>query len=159
MEARSLREDLLGIEGVEGADVDGDDASPSGLRIRIAEGADQHHVGREIRRVLSSHGLGTDTTLPGEGAVAVDAGSAHDDAMASMSDLAAEGSPEVATSDVATMTGSRRIIDLTEEEDEQVAPEFDAASTATLSPHASVVGIEKVGVEEGRSGIVISITT
>ena len=62
----SLRDDLLDIPGVEGAEVDGSSDAPAGLRIRIAEGADQEAVGGAIRRVLSSHGLGTDTQLPGE---------------------------------------------------------------------------------------------
>ncbi|MCL1595577.1 MAG: hypothetical protein M3132_14615 [Actinomycetia bacterium] len=66
MNSRSLEEDLLDIPGVEGAEVDGSGSSPAGLRIRIAEGADQRAVGGEIRRVLTKHGLGTDTRLPGE---------------------------------------------------------------------------------------------
>jgi hypothetical protein len=62
-----LQDDLLKIPGVEGAEIDGLQDAPAGLRIRIAEGADQEAVGGAIRRVLSSHGLGTDTMLPGEG--------------------------------------------------------------------------------------------
>lgn len=67
MVASSLQDDLLAIPGVEGAEVEGSQDAPAGLRIRIAEGADQEAVGGAIRRVLSSHGLGTDTQLPGEG--------------------------------------------------------------------------------------------
>lgn len=66
MPKKSLSEDLLRIPGVEGAEVDGSQDAPAGLRIRIAEGADQQAVGGAIRRVLDSHGLGTDTRLPGE---------------------------------------------------------------------------------------------
>lgn len=66
MEKTSLRDDLLGIDGVEGAEVQGLPDAPAGLRIRIANGADQEAVGGAIRRVLSAHGLGTDTRLPGE---------------------------------------------------------------------------------------------
>ena len=61
-----MQDDLLDIPGVEGAEIDGSQEAPAGLRIRIAEGADQETVGTAIRRVLSSHGLGTDTQLPGE---------------------------------------------------------------------------------------------
>jgi hypothetical protein len=64
--ASSLQDDLLGIPGVEGVEVDGSNDAPAGLRIRIAQGADQDAVGGAIRRVLSAHGLGTDTQLPGE---------------------------------------------------------------------------------------------
>lgn len=66
MVATSLQDDLLSIPGVEGAEVEGLQDAPAGLRIRIAEGADQEAVGGAIRRVLSSYGLGTDTRLPGE---------------------------------------------------------------------------------------------
>lgn len=66
MSARSLEDDLLEIPGVEGAELDGTGTSVAGLRIRIAEGADQRTVGGAIRRVLTKHGLGTDTRLPGE---------------------------------------------------------------------------------------------
>lgn len=66
MVTNSLQDDLLGIPGVEGAEIDGAQDSPQGLRIRITEGADQEAVGGAIRRVLSAHGLGTDTQLPGE---------------------------------------------------------------------------------------------
>ena len=65
-----MQDDLLDIPGVEGAEIDGSQEAPAGLRIRIAEGADQEAVGTAIRRVLSSHGLGTDTQLPGESDVA-----------------------------------------------------------------------------------------
>ena len=66
MVASSLQDDLLRIPGVEGAEVDGSQDAPAGLRIRIAEGADQEAVGEAIRQVLRTHGLGTDTQLPGE---------------------------------------------------------------------------------------------
>lgn len=72
MTSSSLQDDLLDIPGVEGAEVDGSGDAPAGLRIRIAQGANQEAVGGAIRRVLSAHGLGTDTQLPGEaGGVAV----------------------------------------------------------------------------------------
>lgn len=71
MVATSLQDDLLSIPGVEGAEIDGSHDAPAGLRIRISEGADQEAVGGAIRRVLSSHGLGTDTLLPGEAESAV----------------------------------------------------------------------------------------
>ncbi len=74
MTASSLQEDLLGIPGVEGAEVDGSGEAPAGLRIRIAQGADQEAVGGAIRRVLSAHGLGTDTQLPGEAGTVLDPG-------------------------------------------------------------------------------------
>lgn len=165
MHARSLREDLLGIDGVEGADIDGDSESPSGLRIRIAEGADQQLVGQEIRRVLSSHGLGTDTKLPGEASES-HGESVQADAIASVSDLASEASRTSTLVSVAEgeAVASRRIIDLT---DDPVASDSDADEPLVTGPRprtpvrseASVTSIERVSVEEGRSGIAVTIVT
>jgi hypothetical protein len=62
--ATSLQDDLLSIPGVEGAEVEGLQDAPAGLRIRIAEGADQEAVGGAIRRVLMIPGDSiTDTTF------------------------------------------------------------------------------------------------
>lgn len=167
MHARSLREDLLGIDGVEGADIDGDSESPSGLRIRIAEGADQQAVGQEIRRVLSSHGLGTDTKLPGE--AGIESPDSTTAGQTSESDVAAEKSKtstlvSVADDDEREQAASRRIIDLTEDplgaDDAAEEPLVESVrSRTTVRSEASVTSIERVSVEEGRSGIAVTIVT
>ena len=96
MSARSLQDDLLSIPGVEGADVEGSEDRPAGLRIRIAEGADQGAVGGAIRRVLNAHGLGTDTRLPGEDDTEADVGTADD-----LQGAASEGEPVAAAGEEA----------------------------------------------------------
>lgn len=169
MHARSLREDLLGIDGVEGADIDGDSESPSGLKIRIAEGADQHWVGQEIRRVLSSHGLGTDTRLPGDPTSVSTAEAIPAEAVESVAELAAETARtatllSVAEDEKAESQPQKRIIDLTEgpdlEEDEKSEPLAAAKAPArSFGAEASVTSIERVSVEEGRSGIAVTIVT
>jgi hypothetical protein len=114
-----LQEDLLRIPGVEGAEVEGTGDQPAGLRIRIAAGADQSAVGTAIRRVLTEHGLGTDTRLPGEDLAApegpaqppsVDADS--EPAPAPEAATEAEGATAVAVLEDA----EAEIIDLTEDE-------------------------------------------
>lgn len=169
MQARSLREDLLGIDGVEGADIDGDSESPSGLKIRIAEGADQHWVGQEIRRVLSSHGLGTDTRLPGDPSSTSAAEAFSADAVASVAELSAETAKtatllSVAEDEKTESQPKKRIIDLTEgaepEETEESEPLVAAEALArSVGAEASVTSIERVSVEEGRSGIAVTIVT
>jgi hypothetical protein len=52
-----LSDDLLGLPGVEQAEIDGDSAAPAGVRIRLSPGVDPAAIGDEIRRVLSLHGL------------------------------------------------------------------------------------------------------
>lgn len=159
MHTRSLENDLLAIEGVEHAEVDGDPGAPSGLRIRVTQGADQAAVGESIRRVLSAHGLGTDTRLPGEARErSADVGS-----MASVSELGAQS----AAAAVATL------VSLVDEEPVDEEPVDDAPSRSAQveeprvekkkvvdgGPLVARVTIERVSVEEGRSGIVVTVVS
>ncbi len=126
-------------------------------------------VGQEIRRVLSAHGLGTDTKLPGEaGDEAADAVTPVE-SPESGSEIAAEKSKtstlvSVAEDDRRDEAASRRIIDLTEgplvgadvEPEPLVEP---VRSRLKVRSEASVTSIERVSVEEGRSGIAVTIVT
>lgn len=67
--AQSLREQLLALPGVAEAEVDGDDAAPAGVRIRLAPEAEAEIVGGEVRRLLATRGVSS--RLGGEGAEAV----------------------------------------------------------------------------------------
>jgi len=150
--ASSLQDDLLGIEGVEGAEVDGSVDSPAGLRIRIAQGADQDAVGRAIRRVLSAHGLGTDTQLPGEGLDSPIAPAPASTAAVSVesqrpvSVLTADEPPVASsTTDVESDEGAsdaeRTVIDLTDKESTQ--PIEAAVDTEELDEQPSVASSEQ----------------
>ena len=55
--AQSLREQLLALPGVAEAEVDGGDAAPAGVRIRLATDADAAAVGAEVQRVLAARGV------------------------------------------------------------------------------------------------------
>jgi len=55
--AESLREELMSLDGVAGADVDESQDSPSGVRVRLEPDADARIVGVEVQRVLASHGM------------------------------------------------------------------------------------------------------
>jgi len=55
--AESLREELMGLDGVAEAEVDETAESPSGVRVRLEADADARLVGVEVQRVLASHGL------------------------------------------------------------------------------------------------------
>jgi hypothetical protein len=55
--AQSLREELLALPGVAEAEVDGGDAAPAGVRIRLAADADAAAVGTEVQRVLAARGV------------------------------------------------------------------------------------------------------
>lgn len=118
----SLQDDLLAIAGVEGAEVEGSADKPAGLRIRIAEGADQHAVGGAIRRVLTAHGLGTDTRLPGEVAASAPIAVVPSEVPA---DDDSDDSPaeEQAASRVAIATADGDVIDLTDDVPDDVGDE------------------------------------
>lgn len=162
MSARSLQDDLLSIPGVEGADVEGSEDRPAGLRIRIAEGADQGAVGGAIRRVLNAHGLGTDTRLPGEDDAEADVGTADDlqgaasggETVTAAGEEAAEAAAAVAVLDdvaeEALEEASRSVIDLTDDRSAMAAPPTGATS---------VPRFESVAVREGRDGISVVVTT
>jgi hypothetical protein len=53
----SLREELLALPGVAEAEVDGDDAAPSGVRVRLAPEADAEAVGAEVQGLLAARGV------------------------------------------------------------------------------------------------------
>jgi len=55
--ALSLREQLLALPGVAEAEVNGEDAAPAGVRIRLAPDADAAAVGAEVQQVLSGRGV------------------------------------------------------------------------------------------------------
>lgn len=144
---RSLQEDLLRIPGVEGAEVEGTGEQPAGLRIRIAAGADQSAVGSAIRRVLTEHGLGTDTRLPGEGSQGDPSGPEvvpvpAQGEVADESDVETE--PAVENGGVAVLedVDTPSVIDLTAEEDQGEAeddgPSNKVASDA-VAPVAAAV--------------------
>ena len=56
-----LSEDLLGLPGVEHAELDGDPIAPAGIRVRLRHGADASTVAGEVRKVLAQHGLRPET--------------------------------------------------------------------------------------------------
>lgn len=195
MNARSLQEDLLSIPGVEGAEVEGTSDKPAGLRIRIAEGADQAAVGGAIRRVLTTHGLGTDTKLPGEAA-----DGQPPPQLVATDDMVDESSPEPEAITETAMPPAAvaviddvddAVIDLTDDEepepeaeavdvdeidevvDEPASPpepqsEFEPLVEVPAAPDveatdepavpAGVARVASVSVEEGRDGIVVTVS-
>jgi len=158
--SRSLEEDLRDIPGVEGAEIDGSGGTPGGLRIRIAEGADQRAVGQAIRDVLTNHGLGTDTRLPGEAPVTgVPAEGGGSDEMPMEApedepaiDAAVEEQPSavaVIGDEVAEPTDTPTVVDLTdqrEEAEDEIKP-VEVEPVAVESVEVESVEVESVEVE------------
>ena len=157
MEPRSLREDLLDIDGVESADIDGVLDAPTGLRVRIAQNANQVVVGQAIRRVLSDHGLGTDTTLPGEASERV---RPADVSMASVSELASASEAPASVTTLLAVDEDVEVIDLGEQEYGSAMPTDESTDENELDDDQSdvvVARIERVSVQEGRRGILVTV--
>lgn len=57
MAARTLQDELLAVAGVAEVDVDTDDGSPAGVRVRLSPEADAAAVGAEVQRILAAHGM------------------------------------------------------------------------------------------------------
>lgn len=60
----SLRDELRSLPGVADAEVDGDGTSPANVRVRLHPEADPTAVGRDIQRVLASHGMRSRIATP-----------------------------------------------------------------------------------------------
>ena len=158
MSSRSLEEDLRDIPGVEGAEIDGSGGTPGGLRIRIAEGADQRAVGQAIRDVLTNHGLGTDTRLPGEAPVTgVPAEGGGSDEMPMEApedetaiDAAVEEQPSavaVIGDEVAEPTDTPTVVDLTDQREEAGDAAVEVEPVEVEPVEVEPVEVEPVEVE------------
>lgn len=55
--ADSLRAELLAIDGIAAAELDGTDEAPLGVRVQLAAGANPDSVGIEVEKVLANHGM------------------------------------------------------------------------------------------------------
>lgn len=57
MASDSLRDELMALPGIADAEVDAEDGSPSGVRVRLRPDADPQAIGAMVQRVLASHGM------------------------------------------------------------------------------------------------------
>lgn len=57
MASDSLRDELMALPGIADAEVDAEDGSPSGVRVRLQPDADPQVIGAMVQRVLASHGM------------------------------------------------------------------------------------------------------
>ncbi len=137
--ASSLRAELLAIEGIAAAELEGTEDAPLGVRVQLAAGANAESVGIAVERVLASHGMKSHRAGDDEEA-ATDAGAA----------TSAPGPPPPpgAGGDAAILP--MRAVNET--------------STSTMisaereTPVAQSRSLESIAVEESREGIAIRIT-
>lgn len=63
--AEALREELLAVPGIAGAEVESDQGV-AGVRVQLAVGADPDEVGAAVRRILADHGMRPAKAEPGD---------------------------------------------------------------------------------------------
>jgi hypothetical protein len=148
--AGTLRDDLLAIPGIEGAELEGDDTSPVGVRVRLSTGADADSVSQRVREVLAVHGMRSQVSSPrvepaapppppGAPAAVIDL---HAAAGGGEDEQPPPERPEDAAAPAAAVPVSRAV----------AAP----PTTATAEPPR--FELDSVAVEEGRSGVTVRIT-
>ena len=135
----SLQAELLAIEGIAAAELDGAEEAPQGVRVQLAAGANAESVGVAVEKVLASHGMKSHRA-------------AEDDDPEPDQEVGREGAgpppPPGAGGDAAILP-MRGVV---EPVVETVIP-AELESAVSLSPR-----LESVAVEESREGIAIRLT-
>lgn len=132
--ADSLRSDLLAIDGIAAAELEGTEEAPLGVRVQLAAGADAESVGIEVERVLANHGMRSHRA---EEDAAAEAASAP-----APSNNSGPPPPPGASSGDAAVLPMRGLI-----------PEYTAPAPAAAAPE-----LDSVSVEESRQGIAIRVS-
>ncbi len=146
--ADSLRAELMSIEGIAAAELEGSDDAPLGVRVQLAVGADAESVGREVERILADHGMRSHRPdAAGSSQSALAKSTAAENGAASGPGGGPPPPPGAesngTTADVVPMRG---------------AAARAAVSWPTADPEpAPEPSLETVSVEEGRDGIAVRV--
>lgn len=153
--ADSLRDELLAIAGIDAADIDGGTETPAGVRVRLSPDADAEAVGREVQRVLATHGMRSHMTelTPTESAPPPPPGAPAPVVALPGIDTA----PAHAFSPEPVAVAVPRVEVSTEVEPEPEEPESAETELAETEP-AEREGLLSIAVEEGRSGVTVRVS-
>jgi hypothetical protein len=139
MTVGSLRSELLGISGIESAEIEGDVGAPSGVKVRLAPGADAAAVSEQVQRILAAHGLSSELS-PEEGGAAPTSSAAPERFL-----VAAPEPEEGATDEEVT-------------EVEEGPPPPAVIIEHRVSTAAAVRWLASIAVEEDREGVSVIAT-
>ncbi len=131
--AGTLRDELMAIPGIEGAELDGDGETPAGVRVRLAVDADAETVSREVQRVLAAHGMRSQLTGP----------------------RVEPAEPPPPPGAPAPPGGSVVALPSVAEVELEARPPEPAAVPHPDQPAATA--LDSVGVEEGRDGVTVRV--
>ena len=152
-----MRAELLAIEGIASAELEGSDEAPLGVRVQLTAGADPHSVGIEVQRVLASHGMRSHhATGPGAGDD-VDSEASRSTADSSISTEAVgqpdqQGPPPPPGAGVG---GTAAVLPMRAVTSEETIREVTVESAPSTRES---VELDSVAVEESRTGISVRVT-
>ncbi|MCP3974913.1 MAG: hypothetical protein GY720_10510 [bacterium] len=145
--AESLRAELMSIEGIATAELEGSEEAPLGVRVQLAVGADAESVGREVERILADHGMRSHRPESSEPSNALAKSSAAENGSASGPTGGPPPPPGAeangATADVVPMRGAAA----------RAAGSWPMSEPGPI-PEKS---LDSVSVEEGREGIAVRV--
>lgn len=145
--ASSLHAELMSIDGIAAAELDGSEDAPLGVRVQLAAGADAESVGREVERILADHGMRSHRPSSDETEATTLGGSSTPGSSASGPNLGPPPPPGAesngVTADVVPMRGAAA----------RAAISWPTAAAESIPPRP----LESVSVEEGRDGIAVRV--
>ena len=152
--------DLLALEGIAAADIDGEDNTPAGVRVRLAPGADAKEVGPEVQRVLAEHGMRSHMTESSTARTddAASAGTEH----AASAGAVGRGRPSSRQAEAPPPPPGALRAAVGADVVQLRGIVVDPAPTAVTETSAMPAGAETLGsvaVEEARAGVTVRVTT
>lgn len=146
--ADSLRAELLAIEGIASAELEGTEAAPHGVKVRLAAGADAKSVGVAVQRVLASHGMRShradDSGAVGEAESATEVGSSGSPAVSR-----SPGDPGPPPPPGAAGNGNAAVLPMRALSAEPTVQQ--------VTVEATPLELDSVSVEESRNGISVRV--
>lgn len=146
--AESLRTELLAIDGIATAELEGDETAPLGVRVQLAAGADPASVGVAVERVLASHGMRSHQAEEEQAAAAAQA--VADDAAVTAEPAPSPAGRPPPPPGAAASNGKAAVLPMRRVVEESVEPDVTLESAPAH--------LESVSVEESRSGIAVRVT-
>jgi hypothetical protein len=140
---------LLSIAGIASAELDGGEDAPQGVRVQLAAGADAESVGREVQRVLASHGMRS--TRAADQAAAETSGDG-DTAPAVVPGLPQPGPPPPPGAD----SNGGAVFRLPGAVQPEVEPPHELEPIQVVEEAPPMV-LDSVSVEESRHGIAVRV--
>ena len=147
---------MLSIAGIASAEFEGGDDAPEGVRVQLAAGADAESVGREVQRILASHGMRSHRA--NEQAAAVPSADVTPSAASPAPDHFQQPGPPPPPGADSNGGAVFRLPGVQQPAEQQPVMQFqpEIESVQVVEDPAPMV-LESVSVEESREGIAVRV--